>query len=213
MTYQTSVPVVENSYPSSGYGDDLAMASLWLGLAQNDSSLIGQAKGYYDQFQLGSQLQGSVFNWDSVLPGIPILATQIYQSYPHLGGNSWQTDVEAYLDGVVSGKGAGKLSKGFAVSGSRDKVLTGRRRWITLLQPSVTTGELESGPQRCHAVEEILCDCERRQEEYIPGDSPPSLLKLVTLIQRFSNSQQVKSTTSLARTRCLVRPFPVLSHQ
>ena len=162
MTYQTSVPVVENSYPSSGYGDDLAMASLWLGLAQNDSTLIGQAKGYYDQFQLGSQLQGSVFNWDSVLPGIPILATQIYQSYPQLGGNSWQSDVEAYLDGVVSGKGAGKLSKGFTVSGSRDKVLTGRRRWIALLQSSITIGELKSGPQRCHAVEEILCDCERR---------------------------------------------------
>ena len=32
----------------------------------------------------------------------------------------------------------------------------------------------------------------------------PSLLKLVTLIQRFSNSQQVKLTTSSARTRCLV---------
>jgi endoglucanase len=112
MTYQTSVPVVQNSYPSSGYGDDLTIAALWLGLAQNDSSLIGQAQGYYDQFQLDTQLPDSVFNWDSVLPGIPILATQIYQSYPQLGGDNWQSHAEAYLDRVVSGKGAGKLTKG-----------------------------------------------------------------------------------------------------
>jgi len=112
MTYQTSVPVIENSYPSSGYGDDLAIAALWLGLAQNDSTLIGQAKGYYDQFQLDSQLQDSVFNWDSVLPGIPILGTQIYQSYPQLGGDGWQSSAETYLDRVASGKGAGKLTKG-----------------------------------------------------------------------------------------------------
>lgn len=112
MTYQTSVPVVENSYPSSGYGDDLAIAALWLGLAQNDSTLISQAQGYYDQFQLDSQLRDSVFNWDSVLPGIPILGTQINQSYPQLGGDGWQSRAEAYLDRVVSKKGAGKLTKG-----------------------------------------------------------------------------------------------------
>src|ERR1700743_193113 len=53
MTYQTSVPVVDSSYASSGYGDDLSIAALWLGLAQNDSTLISQAKGYFDQFQLG----------------------------------------------------------------------------------------------------------------------------------------------------------------
>jgi len=112
MTYQTSAPVVLNSYASSGYGDDLAMAALWLGLAQNDSSLVSQAQGYYDQFQLGDQLQDSVFNWDSVLPGIPILATQIYQSYPQLGTDGWQPRAESYLDRIVSGNGAGKLTKG-----------------------------------------------------------------------------------------------------
>ena len=112
MSYQTSVPAVKDSYPSSGYGDDLAIAALWLGLAQNDSTLVGQAKGYFDQFQLDKQLQDSVFNWDSVVPGIPILATQIYQSYPQLGGDGWQPQVEAYLDRVVSGDGEGKLTKG-----------------------------------------------------------------------------------------------------
>ena len=112
MTYQTSVPVVKDSYPSSGYGDDLSIAALWLGLAQNDSALISQAKGYFDQFQLGSTLPDSVFNWDSPLPGIPILGTQIYQSYPQLGGENWQPQAEAYLDRLVSGKGAGGFTKG-----------------------------------------------------------------------------------------------------
>jgi len=111
-TYQTSVPVVLNNYPSSGYGDDLSMAALWLGLAQNDSTLISQAQGYYDQFQLDGQLNDTVFNWDSVLPAIPILATQIYQSYPQLDGDGWQSRAEAYLDRVVSGQGAGKLTNG-----------------------------------------------------------------------------------------------------
>jgi endoglucanase len=112
MTYQTSVPVIQNSYASSGYGDDLAIAALWLGLAQNDSTLISEAQGYYDQFQLDAQLDDAVLNWDSVLPAIPILATQIYQSYPQLGGDGLQPRAEAYLDRVVSGQGAGKLTKG-----------------------------------------------------------------------------------------------------
>ena len=115
MTYQTSVPVVQDSYPSSGYGDDLAIAALWLGLAQNDSTFVSQAKGYFDQFQLDKQLPDSVFNWDSPLPGVPILGTQIYLSYPQLGGDSWQSLAEAYLDRLVSGKGAGKLTKGSEV--------------------------------------------------------------------------------------------------
>ena len=67
MTYRTSVPVVKNGYPSSGYGDDLSVVSLWLGLAQNDSTLIPQAKGYFDQFQLGSTLPDSVFDWVEII--------------------------------------------------------------------------------------------------------------------------------------------------
>ena len=124
MTYQTSVPVVQDSYPSSDYGDDLAMAALWLGLAQNDSTLIGQANGYFNQFQLDKLLPDSAFNWDSVLPGIPVLGTQISQSYPQLGGDGWQSQAEAYLDRVVSGKGEGKLTKGPKVPWCHDRMLT-----------------------------------------------------------------------------------------
>jgi len=112
MTYQTSVPAVQDSYPSSGYGDDLSIAAMWLGLAQNDSTLISQAQAYYSQFQLGDNLQDSVLNWDSPLPAIPILGTQIYKTFPQLGGGDWQSRAESYLDRIVSGKGAGKFTKG-----------------------------------------------------------------------------------------------------
>ena len=111
-TYQSSVSAVKKSRPSSGYGDDLAIAALWLGLAQNDSTSVSQAKYYFDRFKLGKKLPDSVFNWDSLVPGIPILGAQIYRSYPQLGGDGWQSLAEAYLDRLVSGKGAGKLTKG-----------------------------------------------------------------------------------------------------
>ena len=112
MTYQTSAPAVQDSYASSGYGDDLAIAALWLGLAQNDSTVISQADVYYNQFQLDGNLPDSALNWDSPLPGVPILGAQIYKSYPQLGGSVWQPRAESYLDRLVSGKGAGKLTKG-----------------------------------------------------------------------------------------------------
>ena len=112
MTYQTSVPAVRDSYPSSGYGDNLSIAALWLGLAQNNSTLVSQAQTYYSQFRLDDQLPDSVFNWDNSMPAIPILGTQIYKTYPQLGGSDWQSRAELYLDRLVSGKGAGQLTKG-----------------------------------------------------------------------------------------------------
>ena len=120
MTYQTSVRVVRDSYPSSDYRDDLVLASLWLGLALNNATLVSQARGYYDEFRLDGRLNDTIFNWDSVLPGVPILATQIHHSYPQLGGDGWQSRAEVYLDRVVSGQGAGKLTKGSNRSRSLD---------------------------------------------------------------------------------------------
>jgi len=101
------------------------MAALWLGLAQNNSTMISQTQTYYDKFQLDPNLQDAVFNWDSVLPGIPILATQIYKSYPQLGGAQWQPRAEAYLDRILSGQGSGKLTKGPNFSRSRGSSANG----------------------------------------------------------------------------------------
>ena len=120
VTYQSSVRVVKDSYPSSSYKDDLVLASLWLGLALNNATLVSQAREYYDEFKLDGQLNDTIFNWDSVLPGVPILATQIHHSYPQLGGDGWQARAEVYLDRVVSGQGTGKLTKGSNCSRSPD---------------------------------------------------------------------------------------------
>jgi endoglucanase len=159
MTYQTSVPTIKNSYPSSAYTDDLTMAALWLGLAQNDSTLVNQAQGYYNQFNLSAELPDSVFGWDSVLPGIPILATQIHQSYPHLGQGGWQFEAEMYLDRLVLAYTAGQLTSGSIIPVSQGKVLMEWCRWIAFLPTTVTIAELKSSTQCCHAVDEICYDC------------------------------------------------------
>ena len=143
MTYQTFVPAVNDSYASSGCGDDLAIATLWLGLAKNDSTLTGHAKEHYDHLKLDAQLPDSEFHWDSPMPGSRSLGHR-YTILIQLGGNGWQSRAELYLDRDVSGKGEGNLTKGSAVPGSSSKILTGRHRWISLLQGSVGLGELES---------------------------------------------------------------------
>ena len=173
MTYQTSVPAIKNNYPSSGFGDDLTIAALWLGLAQNNSTLVDQAQEYYNKFNLSAQLLDSVFNWDSVLPGIPILGAQINRN---ASDPRWRLSAEAYLDGLVSGNGtlasAFNLTKGSTIPASYGKVLIEQRRRIVSLPARVTIGKLESGTQHSHVVEEVCYDCDNyQQERHIPGES------------------------------------------
>ncbi|KAF9247152.1 glycoside hydrolase family 9 protein [Melanogaster broomeanus] len=109
--YQTSVPQAGVAYASSGYGDELALAALFLSLATNSSSLYQEAESYYSQYNL-SGYQG-VFNWDTKTPGIPVLSAQIVQTNPSFGNISvWQTEAEAYFDGVVYGGGNGYTTAG-----------------------------------------------------------------------------------------------------
>lgn len=111
VVYQQSVPDAGAAYPSSGYGDELAIAALFLSWAQNSTSLYQQAQTYYSQYNL-SAYQG-VFNWDSKTPGLPILFAQVAQANPSFGNVSkWQTEAESYLDGVVYGGGEGYSTRG-----------------------------------------------------------------------------------------------------
>ncbi|KAJ4467541.1 9 glycosyl hydrolase [Lentinula aciculospora] len=128
--YQNSVPEVQDSYSSSGYGDELVMAGLWLSLAVNASqnanstlnitSLTPQqyytlAESYYNQFSLAGQ--NSVFNWDDKTVGTYILFAQM-ASLGFVGASNfsqWQKEAERYLDVVVnpsSDKGDASLTKG-----------------------------------------------------------------------------------------------------
>lgn len=140
--YQNSIPAVAESYPSSGYGDELVYASLWLSLAVNASqqsnttssnstsnitSLSPQqyyslAESYYKQFNLSGQ--NSVFNWDDKTAGTYILFAQM-ASLGYAGASNfsqWQKEAERYLDTVVdpsSSEGTAYMTKGKLNSASR----------------------------------------------------------------------------------------------
>ncbi|KAF5333071.1 hypothetical protein D9611_002374 [Ephemerocybe angulata] len=102
--YQKSVPEVAASYASTEYGDDLAIAALFLAWATNDAALYQEAEGYYDKYKL--QEDNRLFNWDTKTPGLPVLFSQIAKSNPNVGGNlgKWQDAAEAYFDSIVNNK-------------------------------------------------------------------------------------------------------------
>lgn len=110
-TYQTSVPEVQASYGSSGYGDELALAALFLSYATNSAELYQEAEGYYTKYQLSQQ--DRVFNWDSKVPGLAVLFSQIAQASPSLTSNfsSWQAVAENYMDAIVNNTSPGFLTK------------------------------------------------------------------------------------------------------
>ncbi|KAJ7047503.1 glycoside hydrolase family 9 protein [Mycena alexandri] len=114
-TYQSSVPAVGESYGSSGFGDDLTIAALFLAWATSSSSYYQDAQHYFQQYKLTGQ--DGVFNWDSKTPGIYVLfaqIAQIAQASSGLGGNftTWQTECERYFDGIVNNNVASLTSDG-----------------------------------------------------------------------------------------------------
>ncbi|KAH7887884.1 glycoside hydrolase family 9 protein [Phlebopus sp. FC_14] len=109
--YQNSVPQAGVAYPSSGFADELTIAALFLSWATNSSSLYQQAQTYYSQYNLTGY--GGVFNWDTKTPGLLVLFAQIAQANPSFGNiSTWQTQAEAYFDGIVYGGGKGYSTQG-----------------------------------------------------------------------------------------------------
>ncbi|KAK2466379.1 hypothetical protein APHAL10511_002021 [Amanita phalloides] len=110
-TYQTSVPAVDGSYGSSSYGDELAIAALFLSRATESNDLYQQAESYYVQYNISKQ--DRVFNWDSKGPGLPVLFAQVAQSSPEISRNfsKWQTISEQYFDSIVNEKGPGYMTR------------------------------------------------------------------------------------------------------
>jgi len=110
-TYQTSVPEVGSAYASSGYGDELSMAALFLSYATNSATLYQEAETAYTKYNLAPT---GVFNWDSKTPGLPVLFSQVIQGNSNLGGNFsvWRQKAEDYFDAIVNEKGPGYLTNG-----------------------------------------------------------------------------------------------------
>jgi endoglucanase len=111
-TYQTCVPAVSQSYPSSGFGDDITIAALFLSVASNSSYLFNQAEQFYNQYKLAGQ--NGVFNWDSKTPGLAVLFAQITQGSYGFGGNmtAYQLEAERYFDQIVNHKGPAYMTNG-----------------------------------------------------------------------------------------------------
>ncbi|KAF5369970.1 hypothetical protein D9758_001185 [Tetrapyrgos nigripes] len=113
LKYQKSVPIVTDSYASSGYGDELTIAALFLSAATNSSSYYQDALDYYKQFSLSGQ--DAVFNWDSKTPGVYVLFAQLAQAgYEFASGelSSRQMECERYFDNIVNNKSKATLTPG-----------------------------------------------------------------------------------------------------
>lgn len=116
VTYQTSVPTAGQAYASSGFADELAIAALFLAIADNSTDAYDQAVHTYQQQGLHGHLQGdAVFNWDEKSPGVAILGAQIAEVYPYLANGtdaSWKADAEEYLDRIVNGSSRAFITAG-----------------------------------------------------------------------------------------------------
>lgn len=102
--YQKSVPEVADAYASSAYGDELAMAALFLSWATGNQALFLEAEGYWEQYKLSES--NRVYNWDSKVPALPVLFSQIAKTQPSVGANfsTWQGIAEDYFDSIVQKK-------------------------------------------------------------------------------------------------------------
>ena len=128
QTYQTAVPQSAEAYASSDFADELSIAALFLALSDtgsNATEYYADAVRWYYSRNLGVQLRAgseSVFNWDSKIPGIPILAAQLAYAYPDIvsGSNAtlqtWQQVVESYLDIFINIRGRSYLTDGSSVA-------------------------------------------------------------------------------------------------
>ena len=130
QTYQTAVPESAEAYASSDYADDLSIAALFLALSEtgsNATAYYADAVKWYYSRNLGAQLKAgseTVFNWDSKIPGIPILAAQLASVYPDVvsGSNAtlqaWQQVVEDYFDIFINIHGRSYLTDGTSIGHS-----------------------------------------------------------------------------------------------
>jgi len=111
-SYQKSVPDAAEAYGSSGFGDELAIAALFLAWAKGDASLYSDAEEYFTKYDL--IYSSRVFNWDSKVPGLPVLHAQIASSFPNIGRNLsyWQDIAEDLFDDMVAKKKPERVTAG-----------------------------------------------------------------------------------------------------
>jgi hypothetical protein len=163
------VPAVADSYPSSGYGDELALAAAFLARAENSTSRWQEAVDLWNEGHMAGQ--NGVFNWDSKVPGVMVLFAQMAQpgGRGEVGGNlsDWKQEAERYFDNVLGRKAPSGMTGGRSPAtffcNLNAELKNGSRR-AAVLRWRLGRRELESRPQRRHATDEICPDSFYRWE-------------------------------------------------
>src|SRR5581483_7702833 len=100
VTYQTSVPEVNNLYASTAFKDELVWSSLWLYKLTKNATYFDIAADYFKQFQLSGN--NDIINWDSKTGAAYILFVQCAIELNRNDVDTWKAEAERYLDTVAS---------------------------------------------------------------------------------------------------------------
>ncbi|KAI0332432.1 Six-hairpin glycosidase [Cubamyces sp. BRFM 1775] len=185
QTYQTAVPQSADAYASSGYSDDLAIAALFLALADsglNATAYYSDAVSWYFSGSLQQQLVAgdeTVFNWDSKTPGVVVLAAQLAATNSDVvsGSNAtlkvWQNAAEGYFDAIVNGTGRSHLTQGglLIFPGDSDEASLNPALNVAMLMTRYASANLTSSQDR-HDRYMVFA---QRQLDYALGKNPMSV--------------------------------------
>ncbi|CAJ0755623.1 14736_t:CDS:10, partial [Entrophospora sp. SA101] len=109
VKYQDSVSEAKDFYSSSGFGDELVWASLWLYRATKTQDYMNNAINYFDTYSLGGL--NKVINWDDKTGACYVLLAKLTQE-SNQDSSRWTKESERYLDGVASASNGCKFTKG-----------------------------------------------------------------------------------------------------
>ncbi|KAF8517862.1 9 glycosyl hydrolase [Gautieria morchelliformis] len=189
-TYQTSVPQVAETYPSTSYGDDLAIAALLLALTNTSTALantsvtnltvadltparlFSQAQSFWTQYALSGQ--DGVFNWDDKTPALPVLFAQAALVRPDFAtghnSSSWTVEAERYFDRIISGKGRGVLTEGGLLWYGGDSDSASLNPALNVAMLMARYAPMASSPDKATAYRNFA----QRQVDYALGKNPMS---------------------------------------
>ncbi|KAG7571338.1 hypothetical protein FFLO_00690 [Filobasidium floriforme] len=110
VLYPLSIPEAGAGYNSSSFADDLTLAAISLALLTNNSAYYVEALDHYNTYAL-STISGAM-NWDGRNPAVFMSLVEAALARPALAQGAglatnltgWQTQMEAYLDGILEGK-------------------------------------------------------------------------------------------------------------
>ncbi|KAL1921499.1 uncharacterized protein VTP21DRAFT_11215 [Calcarisporiella thermophila] len=122
--YQKSVQEAKLLYPSSGYWDELAWASVWLYRATSEEVYLETAKTLASEHQKDLMTTEYPVDWDNKAGAFLVLASAVTSGYCPGGADweplpakpemfaAWRASAETYLDKVVDTQLGGSMTPG-----------------------------------------------------------------------------------------------------